>query len=163
MGPGHCYRIFSSSVYENFFKKFSQPEILRIPIDGVVLNMKAMGMNQVIGFPFPTPPAMARLADAEKMLRHLGALNKEMKITKIGKTMSQFPVHPRYAKMIVACKAFPEVLPYVIAISAGLSVNDIFHRDADLLSEHVDEEMADDEKEARKHRRGQYFKKMAVF
>jgi ATP-dependent RNA helicase DHX37/DHR1 len=162
MGPGHCYRIFSSSVFENFFSQFSQPEILRIPIDGVVLNMKAMGMNQVIGFPFPTSPDMERLADAEKMLRHLGALTKELKITKIGQSMSQFPVHPRYARMIVACKSNPDVLPYVIAIAAGLSVNDIFHRDADLLSERVEDDMEDTEKEMRKQRRGQYYKKMAV-
>jgi ATP-dependent RNA helicase DHX37/DHR1 len=125
--------------------------------------MKSMGMNQVIGFPFPTCPDQERLSDAEKMLRHLGALDKDLKITKLGKLMAQFPVHPRYARMIVSCSESPEVLAYVIAIVAGQSVNEIFQRDSDLLSDKVDEDMHQDEKEERKEKRGQYFRKMAVF
>jgi ATP-dependent RNA helicase DHX37/DHR1 len=51
MGPGHCYRLFSSAVFNEFFPMFSVPEIQRVPIEGVVLQMKSMGINQVIGFP----------------------------------------------------------------------------------------------------------------
>jgi ATP-dependent RNA helicase DHX37/DHR1 len=125
--------------------------------------MKSMGMNQVIGFPFPTCPDKERLGDAEKMLRHLGALDKDLKITKLGKLMAQFPVHPRYARMIVSCIESPDILSYIIAIAAGQSVNEIFHRDADLLSEKENENMQTDVREARKQMRGEYFRKMAVY
>ena len=39
-GPGHCYRLYSSAVYENEFPDFTEPEILRLPADGLVLQMK---------------------------------------------------------------------------------------------------------------------------
>jgi hypothetical protein len=55
-GPGHCYRLYSSAVFENYFDEFSKPEILRMPIDGVVLQMKSMHIDAVVNFPFPTPP-----------------------------------------------------------------------------------------------------------
>jgi HrpA-like RNA helicase len=41
VGPGHCYRLFSSAMLENVFLKFSEPEIKRVPVEGVVLQMKA--------------------------------------------------------------------------------------------------------------------------
>ncbi|KFY15705.1 hypothetical protein V491_05594, partial [Pseudogymnoascus sp. VKM F-3775] len=55
-GPGHCYRMYSSAVYERDFRDFAEPEILRMPIEGVVLQLKAMNLQHVVNFPFPTPP-----------------------------------------------------------------------------------------------------------
>lgn len=55
-GPGHCYRLYSSAVYESEFPEFSAPDILRMPVDGLVLQMKAMSIDLVVNFPFPTPP-----------------------------------------------------------------------------------------------------------
>lgn len=52
---GHCYRLYSSAVFNDEFQKFSQAEIQRRPIDDLVLVMKAMNLP-VINFPFPTPP-----------------------------------------------------------------------------------------------------------
>ena len=49
-GPGHCYRLFSSAVYEEFFPQFSVPEILRMPFESIVLNMKSMGIDQIANF-----------------------------------------------------------------------------------------------------------------
>ncbi|KAI8895193.1 P-loop containing nucleoside triphosphate hydrolase protein [Globomyces pollinis-pini] len=127
MGPGHCYRLFSSAVYQNYFEKFSKPEILRTPVEGIVLSMKSMGMNQVVGFPFPTPPNLSHLKDAESQLKVLDAIDDNMKITEVGRLMSQFPVKPRYARMIVAAaQHFPENLHYIIAIVSTLSVGEIF-------------------------------------
>lgn len=53
--PGHCYRLYSSAVFNDEFLKFSHAEIQRRPIDDIVLVMKAMNLP-VINFPFPTPP-----------------------------------------------------------------------------------------------------------
>jgi ATP-dependent RNA helicase DHX37/DHR1 len=46
-GPGHCYRLYSSAIYNNTFPQFAPPEISRVPIEGVVLLMKRMGINKV--------------------------------------------------------------------------------------------------------------------
>lgn len=53
--PGHCYRLFSSAVYENEFNKFTEPEIMTAPIEGVILQMKAMCIPDVS----PAPPSRA--------------------------------------------------------------------------------------------------------
>ncbi|KAJ3035397.1 putative ATP-dependent RNA helicase DHR1 [Rhizophlyctis rosea] len=102
-GTGHCYRLFSSSVFETYFEKAMRPEILRVPIEGVVLWMKGMGLNSVRGFPFITRPGGVELEKAERVLGYLGALEDggggKGKITELGRLMERFPVSPRYAKM----------------------------------------------------------------
>ncbi|EJU03110.1 P-loop containing nucleoside triphosphate hydrolase protein [Dacryopinax primogenitus] len=137
-GPGHCYRLYSSAVFENHFEAFAQPEILRMPIEGVVLQMKSMNIDAVVNFPFPTPPDRLALRKAESLLVHLGALEPPSpaakdgalsgRITEMGKAMALFPVAPRFAKMLVAGKQHG-CLPYVIAIVAALSVGDPFLRE----------------------------------
>ncbi|KAF8917814.1 P-loop containing nucleoside triphosphate hydrolase protein [Mucidula mucida] len=93
-GPGHCYRLYSSALYEHYFAQFSQPEILQMPIEGVVLQMKAMHIDAVVNFPFPTPPERQTLQKAEKVLGWTS--------TDLGRAMSLFPLSPRFARMLVA-------------------------------------------------------------
>ncbi|ORX79504.1 P-loop containing nucleoside triphosphate hydrolase protein [Anaeromyces robustus] len=147
-GPGHCYRLFSSAVFNDQFEDFSKPEILKTPIDGVVVQMKSMGISQVCNFPFPTPPNRDQLRKSEKILTYLGALDpntKNFKITPLGKLIAKLPVLPRYGKMLIlAAQQGNNILPYVIAIVAGLSVGDPFERDETLLSNHAGEDEDDD-------------------
>ncbi|GAA6000763.1 hypothetical protein JCM10207_004646 [Rhodosporidiobolus poonsookiae] len=137
-GPGHCYRLYSSAVFENYFDEFSKPEILRMPIEGIVLTMKSMNIDAVANFPFPTPPNRDALRRSEKTLVHLGALEASDaaskiggKITSLGRSMALFPLSPRFAKMISAGQQHG-CLPYVIAIVCALSVGDPFIREANL-------------------------------
>ncbi|KAJ2890028.1 putative ATP-dependent RNA helicase DHR1, partial [Coemansia aciculifera] len=128
-GPGHCYRLFSSAVFNDQFAPFSAPEVLRLPIEGVVLQMKAMNLDNVTNFPFPTPPSRQALAKAERLLTWLGALDQAKgRITDLGRLMSVFPVAPRFAKMLIVAQQHA-CLPYVIAIVAALSVGDPFIKD----------------------------------
>ena len=73
-GPGHCYRLYSSSVFSNVFPRFAEPEIRRAPVEGLVLQMKAMGITRVATFPFPEPPALEAVHAAELSLAALGAI-----------------------------------------------------------------------------------------
>jgi ATP-dependent RNA helicase DHX37/DHR1 len=50
-GPGHCYRLFSSAVFNDLFPSFAPPEITNTALDGVVLSMRAMGLPKA-----PSPP-----------------------------------------------------------------------------------------------------------
>ncbi|KAG9404769.1 ATP-dependent RNA helicase dhx37 [Aphanomyces cochlioides] len=114
-GPGHCYRLYSSAVFDNEFKKFSPPQILCQPIEDVVLQMKAMGIENVLQFPFPTPPEALALNTAVTTLLHLGALSAKSNMITAG-----FPVAPRFAKMLLLANQLG-CLEYTIALVAALS------------------------------------------
>lgn len=123
-GPGHCYKLYSSAIYESAFVDFSKPEILRMPIENVVLLMKSMNIHNIMNFPFPTLPEKNSLHKAIKLLGYLGALEND-KITEIGKKMSLFPLNPRFSKMLLLSNNI-ELLPYVISIVCGLTIGNPF-------------------------------------
>ncbi|KAI0397321.1 P-loop containing nucleoside triphosphate hydrolase protein [Xylariaceae sp. FL0594] len=124
-GPGHAWRLYSSAVYERDFKEFAEPEILKMPIEGVVLQLKAMNLKHVVNFPFPTSPDRHSLAKAEKLLQYLSAITPDGHATPIGKTMSKIPIPPRFARILLVGHLH-DCLPYTIALVAGLSVPEIF-------------------------------------
>lgn len=127
VAPGHCYRLYSSAVYNNEFVDFSLPEIQEKPIDGLVLQMKAMGIDKVANFPFPSPPDKLQLEMAERRLKLLGALDTShdiAKITKLGSSIAAFPVAPRFGKML-ALSHQQKLLEYTITMVAALSVQEV--------------------------------------
>ena len=124
-GPGHCWRLYSSAVYERDFQEFSDPEVLRMPIDGVVLQLKAMNLQHVVNFPFPTPPERQSLVKAEKLLTYLSAITPSGQVTRVGSTMSLFPLSPRFARILLVGHLH-DCLPYTILLVAGLSAGEIF-------------------------------------
>ncbi|UKZ72595.1 hypothetical protein TrVFT333_000228 [Trichoderma virens FT-333] len=124
-GPGHCYRLYSSAVYERDFQEFSDPELLRMPIEGIVLQLKAMNLQNVVNFPFPTPPDRQMLAKAEKLLTYLSAISPSGQVTKVGTTMSMFPLSPRFARILLVGHLH-NCLPYTIALVAGLSAAEVY-------------------------------------
>ncbi|EPE02283.1 deah-box rna helicase [Ophiostoma piceae UAMH 11346] len=132
-GPGHCYRLYSSAVYEENFAEFADPEILRMPIEGVVLQLKALGTPHIDVFPFPTPPDRERLIKAEGVLTYLSALHprKDTKsgpvISEFGRLMSVFPLSPRFAKILMVGHP-ADCIHYVIALVAAMSTEEIFVR-----------------------------------
>ena len=190
-GPGHCYRLYSSALFEDHFVQFSKPEILRMPIEGVVLQMKSMNIDQVVNFPFPTPPDRSALKKAEDLLLTLGALSAATstrmingvqqvgstggQVTELGKAMAGYPVSPRFAKML-AIGSQHGALPYVVAVVACLSVGDPFLHEQNVDEAERDEDEKDDgppelahirsqelrEKEERKEIRRRYFKAHSV-
>lgn len=143
--PGHCYRLYSSAVFNDEFQKFSCAEIQRRPIDDLVLVMKSMNLP-VINFPFPTPPDYLQVRHGIKRLLILGALeersdtaaglpprNKKVKakrakdlshITSLGKVMAAFPLAPRYGKML-ALSHQHSLLQYTVALVAALTVPEV--------------------------------------
>ncbi|EFN84450.1 Probable ATP-dependent RNA helicase kurz [Harpegnathos saltator] len=132
-GPGHCYRLYSSAVYNDQFEEYSQSEIQRKPVDDLLLQMKAMNIIKVVNFPFPTPPKTLQLQSAEKRLTILGlleqALNKQKgtyytKLTPLGRSVAAFPVAPRYGKML-SLSHQQDLLKYTVLMVAALSVQEV--------------------------------------
>lgn len=149
-----------------------------MPVEGVVLQMKAMHVDAVINFPFPTPPDRATLQKAEKVLTHLSALKPSMttgaQITELGRTMALFPLSPRFSRMLVSGQQHG-CLPYVITIVSALSVGDPFLHEEALLNEGEEDGSDQDApepslvtseaarvKEARRVRRKAFFQSQSV-
>ncbi|KAI4940981.1 hypothetical protein J4E91_011066 [Alternaria rosae] len=122
-GPGHCYRLYSSAVFERDFDEYAAPEISRTPLEGVVLQLKSMGAP-VVNFPFPTSPDRESLQKAENLLSYLGALSLDGKVTKLGHELSLYPLNPRFARM-VAMGVAQNLAAETIALVAALSVPEL--------------------------------------
>lgn len=135
-GPGHCYRLYSSAVFNNIFSDFSLAEISKIPVDGVVLLMKSMGIDKVANFPFPTQPEPTALLEAERCLKALEALDSSGKLTSLGKAMARYPMSPRHSRMLLTVIQIMKmvdnyaraslVLGYAVAAAAALSLPNPF-------------------------------------
>lgn len=123
-GPGHCYRLYSSAVYERDFAEFSAPEIERTPIEGVVLQLKSMGIPSIVHFPFPTPPDRESLLKAERLLEYMSAL-KDGKVTATGADIALYPLSPRLARIIVMSRQHG-CLQHAVALVAALAVQEVF-------------------------------------
>ncbi|EKM60771.1 uncharacterized protein PHACADRAFT_203923 [Phanerochaete carnosa HHB-10118-sp] len=172
-GPGHCYRLYSSAIFETYFEQFSLPEILRMPIEGVVLQMKSMHVDAVVNFPFPTPPDRLNLKKAETILTCLGALSIPEsgaaaggQITDVGRAMALFPLSPRFSRMLVSGRQHG-CLPYVIVIVSALSVGDPFLReealDQDESSDEKDEDLSHIQSEAVRAKESRRLRRKAFF
>lgn len=132
-GPGHCYRLYSSAVFNNIFPDFSSAEISKVPVDGVVLLMKSMRIGKVANFPFPTPPEATAIAEAERCLKVLEALDNKGRMTSMGKAMARFPMSPRHSRMLLTVIQIMQnvndyaranlVLGYAVAAAAALSLS----------------------------------------
>ena len=130
-GPGHCYRLYSSAIYERDFAEYAEPEILRMPVEGIVLQLKSMNLQHVSNFPFPTPPDRQSLAKAEKLLTHIGALSAHGKVTPVGRELSVYPLSPRFSKMLVIGHQH-DCMPYTIAMVSALAVPELFTPESQL-------------------------------
>ena len=66
--PGHCYRLYSNAAYNNVFSQFRNPEICNSPLSTIILQLKAIGIKNVLKFPFPTVPSEVSLQESLQIL-----------------------------------------------------------------------------------------------
>ncbi|KAL2426507.1 putative ATP-dependent RNA helicase DHR1 [Exophiala dermatitidis] len=149
-GPGHCWRLYTSAVYEQYFPEHAEPEILRAPAESVVLQLKGFEYPRPVAqFPFPTPPAAVSLNKAEQLLKNLGALTSTGTITELGTQLASYPLSPRLGKILAAGINNPDLIWQVLALVSGLAVSEIYISEAqlDLLDPEVsaDAERTQDE------------------
>ncbi|KAL0905128.1 hypothetical protein M5K25_027307 [Dendrobium thyrsiflorum] len=126
-GPGKCYRLYTESAYRNEMSPTTIPEIQRINLGATTLNMKAMGINDLLYFDFMDPPSPQALISAMEQLYSLGALDEEGLLTKLGRKMAEFPLEPPLSKMLLASVDLgcsDEILTIIAMIQTG----NIFYR-----------------------------------
>lgn len=98
--PGLCLRLWSAA---NHAARSAQtpPEILRLDPSGVLLELLAMGVENVATFPWIQPPHPTAMGGALALLGELGATDAKGHLTPIGRAMAGLPVHPRLARFLV--------------------------------------------------------------
>lgn len=105
----------------------SVPEIQRTNLGMTVLTLKAMGINDLLGFEFMDPPPAQTLIAAMEMLYNLGSLDEEGMLTKLGRKMAEFPLEPPMSKMLLASVDLG-CSEEILTIVAMLSAQNIFYR-----------------------------------
>eukprot|EP00897_Mesotaenium_endlicherianum_P007025 jgi/Mesen1/6350/ME000328S05636 len=129
--PGKCFRLFTAWSYQNELEDNTVPEIQRTNLGNVVLMLKSLGINDLIGFDFMDPPPAETLLMALEQLYALGALNDRGELTKLGRRMAEFPLDPQMSKMLVAADKY-HCSEEIVTVCAMLSVgNAIFYRPKD--------------------------------
>lgn len=102
VGPGKCFRLYTKFAYMNEMDESTTPEILRTNLNGVVLQLKSLGINELLDFDFMDPPPTESLIGALNQLYALQALNHKGELTKLGRQMAEFPTEPMLAKAVLA-------------------------------------------------------------
>jgi ATP-dependent helicase HrpB len=117
--PGVCVRLWTER--EHGTRALQElPEVKRLDLSEVVLTLKSSGIDDVFGFPWLEKPDAKALERAELLLADLGALaGRARSITELGRKMLRFPVHPRYARMLLAAQERGCVRP--VALMAALT------------------------------------------
>ncbi|KAL3151919.1 hypothetical protein ABBQ32_001049 [Trebouxia sp. C0010 RCD-2024] len=126
-GPGKCYRLYTEAAFRNEMLPSSVPEIQRTNLGMTVLTLKAMGINDLLGFDFMDAPAAATLVSALEQLYNLGALDEEGLLTRLGRKMAEFPLEPPISKMLIASVDLG-CSEEVLTIVGMLSAQNIFYR-----------------------------------
>ncbi|KAL3766674.1 hypothetical protein ACHAWU_003430 [Discostella pseudostelligera] len=129
-GPGKCYRLYTEMAYKNEMLPTNIPEIQRTNLGNVVLQLKAMGINDLLGFDFMDPPPVATLVGAMEGLHALGALDDEGLLTRLGRKMAEFPLEPNLSKMLLLSVDLG-CSDEILTITALLSVENPFYRPRD--------------------------------
>ncbi|XP_046400213.1 probable ATP-dependent RNA helicase DHX34 [Ischnura elegans] len=132
-GPGVCYRLYTEEEF-NSLEPYSTPEIQRVPLDSLLLQMVSMGLPDARKFPFLEPPPAESIENSILTLKEQGALTSNEKLTTIGKVLSELPVDIAIGKMLIMGSLFHHVEP-VLSLAAALSVQSPFtnraYRDPD--------------------------------
>ncbi|KAM7495784.1 hypothetical protein LguiA_020198 [Lonicera macranthoides] len=118
--PGKCFRLYTERSFHNDLQPQTYPEILRSNLANMVLTLKKLGIDDLVHFDFMDPPAPETLMRALEVLNYLGALDDDGNLTKLGEIMSEFPLDPQMAKMLVVSAEF-NCSNEILSISAMLS------------------------------------------
>jgi ATP-dependent helicase HrpA len=133
LSDGVCIRLYSETDYAAR-PEYATPEILRSNLADVILRMKAFRIGEIEAFPFIEPPSERAVRSGYELLKQLGALDEERRLTPLGKKLAHLPVDPTVARMLL--EAHKEgCLQEVLVIAAGLSIQDPRERPMDLAAE----------------------------
>ena len=126
VADGICIRLYDEKDFSGR-PRFTEPEILRSSLAGVILRMMSLHLGDVADFPFLEAPRPKAISDGFQLLNELGAVTEDHSLTPIGHELSKLPLDPRVGRMILAARE-QQSLHEVLIIASALSVQDVRDR-----------------------------------
>ncbi len=122
VASGVCIRLYSE---EDFLGRplYTDPEIWRTNLASVILQMGALALGEVEDFPFPDPPDSRAIGDGFQLLHELGAVDRQRRLSDIGRKLARLPLDPRLGRMLLAAEREGS-LHEVMIIAGALTVQD---------------------------------------
>ena len=127
--PGICIRLYSE---EDFLARpaFTDPEILRTNLAAVILQMLHLRLGDIQQFPFIEPPDGKAISDGFNLLQELSAVDREGRLTPLGRQLARIPIDPRLGRMLLEAARLGS-LDDVLIVASALSVQDVRERPAE--------------------------------
>lgn len=125
--PGKCFRLYTEEAFKKELLEQSYPEILRSNLSSTVLELKKLGIDDLVHFDFIDPPAPETMMRALEELNYLACLDDDGELTSLGILASRFPLDPMLAVMLIRSCKF-NCSDEILTIVAMLSVPNVFVR-----------------------------------
>ncbi len=130
---GICIRLYEEKDF-NGRPRFTDPEIVRSSLAGVILRMKSLHLGVVDDFPFIEAPSKRAITDGYQLLAELGAVTDANELTRTGAELAKLPLDPRVGRMILEARD-RQALDEVLVIASALSVQDVRDRPLETQSQ----------------------------
>ncbi|PFH58922.1 hypothetical protein XA68_13049 [Ophiocordyceps unilateralis] len=127
--PGKCFRLYTEKAFTKELIEQTYPEILRSNLANTVLELKKLGVEDLVHFDLMDPPAPETMMRALEELNYLACLDDEGELTALGSLASEFPLDPALAVMLISSPEF-YCSNEMLSITSLLSVPQIFVRPA---------------------------------
>ncbi|KAK2746345.1 DEAH-box ATP-dependent RNA helicase prp43 [Myotisia sp. PD_48] len=125
--PGKCFRLYTEGAFKKELIEQTYPEILRSNLSSTVLDLKKLGIDDLVHFDLMDPPAPETLMRALEELNYLACLDDEGDLTALGRLASEFPLDPALAVMLISSPEF-YCSNEILSVTALLSVPQVFVR-----------------------------------
>ncbi|MEZ4299453.1 MAG: ATP-dependent RNA helicase HrpA [Polyangiaceae bacterium] len=120
--PGVCMRLYAEDD-DALRQPYTDPEILRVGLSGVILRMLALGLGRIDQFPLMDMPPKRAVEEGYRVLEELGAIDDDGALTDIGRKLADLPLDPRIGRMILSGEA-EGALREVLILAAALGIQD---------------------------------------
>lgn len=127
--PGKCFRLYTEKAFKKELIEQTYPEILRSNLANTVLELKKLGVEDLVHFDLMDPPAPETMMRALEELNYLACLDDDGELTTLGGLASEFPLDPSLAVMLISSPEF-YCSNEILSITSLLSVPQIFVRPA---------------------------------
>ncbi|KAK8094082.1 pre-mRNA-splicing factor ATP-dependent RNA helicase [Apiospora hydei] len=154
--PGKCFRLYTEKAFKDELIEQTYPEILRSNLANTVLELKKLGVEDLVHFDLMDPPAPETMMRALEELNYLACLDDEGELTQLGSMASEFPLDPALAVMLISSPEF-YCSNEILSITSLLSVPNIFVRPANRRRE------ADEMKNQFRHPDGDHLTMLNVY
>uniref|UniRef100_A0A8C9APT8 Probable ATP-dependent RNA helicase DHX35 n=1 Tax=Prolemur simus TaxID=1328070 RepID=A0A8C9APT8_PROSS len=122
---GKCYRLYTEEAFDKL-PESTVPEMQRSNLAPVILQLKALGIDNVLRFHFMSPPPAQSMVQALELLYALGGLDKDCHLTEpLGMRIAEFPLNPMFAKMLLESGNFG-CSQEILSIAAMMQIQNIF-------------------------------------